>query len=182
MFYSIVYRYASHSYTGSALLLCLHACDSNSHSAFPGCDRFVVYQGIQCYPEFLIYYERVTDDVHDDKTGVVERAEGSGTDRDEGNTTGTALSEAESLELQVKYLEQQLIQQRERHAIATAKQKQLKEDLAEGKKQLLKLEYRSRKAGSNTLCCGPQEKERSLSRRLSVKYINYEGFPDQAFE
>ena len=135
---------------------------------FPVHTRFVVYQGIQCYPEFLLYYERVTDDVVDEPTLLAEHVKRSVTSRGEVSTT----SEGESLKFQIGYLEQQLVQQREQRAIALEKNKELKEDLLKGDKDLTKLEYRSREAANKTSCCNPSRPKQSSSARLQ-EYLTY---------
>jgi len=146
----------------------LHSVIGHGIGAKDGLE-FVVYQGIQCYPEFLLYYERVTDDVVDEPTLLAEHIKRSVTSRRDVST----MSEGESLKFQIGYLEQQLDHQREQRTIALEKQKELKEDLLKGEKYLIKLEYRSRKAANKTLCCNSSRPKRSSPSRLQ-EYLTYE--------
>ena len=129
--------------------------------------RFVVYQGIQCYPEFLILYERVTDDyVELDLRRSRMLTEDNGLENDE--------NEIELLDDEIEHLEKQLVLQRERRAAAEERQNDLNAKLQEKKAAVRSLEnplpYAAKKSLCCTrMCCGC--KRSKLPKSLLKKYL-----------
>ena len=147
-----------------------HSNPSDSDPTFSSRDihRFVVYQGIQCYPEFLIYYERVDNDGHNIAAPHSDHARPSTTKRNDDNIPEAALSEAESLQLRIEQLNQQLSEQKTQRAAAEMKQKQLQEELSKEQEETFALESQYREPDSCTSCCRPSQ---PASPRLSQRYI-----------
>ena len=126
-----------------------------------------MYQGIQCYPEFLIFYERVADDyVEIDFRRSRTITDENGPEKDQ--------PEIQLLENEIEHLEQQLVLQRERHAAAEARQNHLMTKLQELKAELRSLEnplpHSVKKSLCCTLtCCGCKRSKKSKS--ILKKYL-----------
>ena len=127
-----------------------------------------MYQGIQCYPEFLLYYERVNDDEDNVAAHHLDDAEPAPTKQNDGHTPEIAIGEAESQSLRIEQLRQQLAEQKTRRAAAELKQKQLQEELKKEQEEVIALESKSREPDACMSCCRRPSQE---PKRLTQRYI-----------
>ena len=161
-----------------------------------------MYQGIQCYPEFLIYYERVAHEVDadtrlptehahntvaetdharntvaetDHARNTVAEADHAGVrDMNRGEDAGAEVvsSELELLERQLDDLKKRAVEQTDRRVMLLASQKRLKMRFQNAKDVFLELQSRSAKA--RWRCCGGDQGPDTQTPNRLHKYIQSE--------